>query len=477
MSTGSPRDASGRAPRFEHVLLSDVHLNEIVATDIPGWWEYKAAESRQDRALVGLLESLERRRPAHFDGTEVIFNGDTFDFDLVYARPEGMKAPIEGLPPTAEASVFKIQRVLGDHPEFVAGLARFLAGGNRAVFVMGNHDRELCFPEVQEVMRMMIAAAAPVGAGPRVAAAIAFEPWFVYRPGVLYAEHGQQYDSTCSYRDVLDPTVPADRKHRVEVETPFGSLMGHHSLCRLGTFNPYNDESFLMSLRGYMDHWLEHYWPRRAFFRAYFASTTRALRELFGRARRARAGEGRDEAAYAAYAEDKGVGPGFIGMLGRLSSAPIVDRPRLVLHELWLDRFLLLFMAIAVIALGAAMVETVAQGLLLFALVPALVFVFRALGRGSLALQERARWGLVAEQIAAHLDVPVVAFGHSHRPERRPLTGGGRYYNLGSWAPVVEADRGSTLWRARRFLVLRPTPSGRVYAVFARWDHERQEVA
>ena len=469
-------DRRTSASRVEYVLLSDVHLNEIVTGAEPGWWIYKGPQSRQDEDLAGLLDALDRQRPRSLASTELIFNGDTFDFDLVFSRPEGVAAPIEGLPPTSEASVFKIQRILADHPAFVAALARFLAAGNSVVFVMGNHDRELCFPEVQEVLRTEVARSAPVGTGEDVARAISFAPWFVHRPGILYAEHGQQYDATCSYGDVLDPIVPGDRRRAPEVETPFGSLMGRHSLCRLGTFNPYNDESFILSLGGYLRHWREHYGPGRSFFTAYFASTARALVEIFGRHRRARKHKTRSAALYRAYADSQGVDPAFIAMLERLGSAPIVERPRLLVHELWLDRFLLLFGTIAFVAVGLSLATTWTQGLLLLTLLPALVLVFRALGRGSLALQERARWGLVAEQIAQRLSVPVVAFGHSHRPERRPLTGGGRYYNLGSWAPVVPSDRGSTLWRARRFLILRPDASARVHAVFGRWDHDVQAM-
>lgn len=459
---------------FEYALISDVHLSEVIEPPEPGWWEYKSPASAQDRDLVGFLASLEARRPPAFKGTQVIFNGDTFDFDLVYARPDTVRAPKEGLPPTAPASVYKIERILDDHQPFVCALAGFLSRGNRIVLVMGNHDRELCFPEVQEVIRMRVAAKAPPGTGERVAAAIDFEPWFVHRPGVLYAEHGQQYDATCSYRDVLDPLVPADRHRPAEVETPFGSMMGRHMLCRLGTLNPFNDESFILSIGGYARHYVDHYWPRHSFLAAYTRATWRAVRELRWRRKRAVAMKVQSPAAYRAYAEAHGVDMGFIALLLRLASRPISDRLRLVLHELWVDRFFLFAGAIALLVVGLTLVKTIAQGLMLLALVPLLMLVGRVMGRGSLALQERARWGLVAEQIALAVRVPIVAFGHSHRPERRPLAGGGRYYNLGSWAPVVDSDRGSTLWRARRFLIVRTTPGGRVHVVFGQWDRDAQ---
>lgn len=470
-------DAAGQPE--EWVLVSDVHINEVIATT-PGWWQYKSRESAQDEDLAAFLEAIESRRPRHFVRSVLVFNGDTFDFDTCFSGPEGREVPLEGLPPTVEGSVYKMSKILADHPLLVSALARFLARGNRAIFVLGNHDRELHFPEVQEVLRARLVSAAPAGQGPGVATRIGFEPWFIHVPGVLYAEHGNQYDSTCSYRDVLDPSVPPDREHALELETPFGSLLGRHTLCRLGTFNPYNDESFILSIGGYIRHWREHYFPRRPFFRAYFAASWRGLRELRGRRNRqvVRYGDGAGDTprpsaqstAYRTYAAKKGVDATFIERQLRLTSAPIVDRMSLLLHEVWIDRFAFLVLALTLLAIGVVLVESWKQALLVLLFVPGIVWVLRAMGRGSLALQERARWGLVAESIADHLGVPVVAFGHSHRPERRPLTQGGRYYNLGSWAPVLPSDRGSALAKARRYLIVRPGAGGRVHVVFARWE-------
>ncbi len=478
-------------PREEWVLVSDVHLNEILApdhaatTNTPqGWWEYKAHASSQDADLASFMKAIDARRPAWFDRSVILFNGDTFDFDTCFSAPEGVAAPPEGLPPTIDGSVYKMGRILGDHPGFVSALAAFCGAGNRAVFVFGNHDRELHFPEVQALLVQLVAAAAPAGTSEAVAAAITFEPWFVHVPGVLYAEHGNQYDATCSYRDVLDPSVPPDRNHATELETPFGSLLGRHTLCRLGTFNPYNDESFILSIGGYFNHWRSFYFRQRPFFRAYCLAMWGGLRELRARRKRqlaSRSDSGGDTTrargpeaiarspAYLAYAAEKRVDPSFVARQLRLSSQPIVDRLRLLLHEVWIDRFAFLLIAVSLLVAGVVLVQQWYQALLLLMLLPGIFFVMRAMGRGSLALQERARWGLVAESIAEALNVPVVAFGHSHRPERRPLTQGGRYYNLGSWAPVLPSDRDSTLARARRYLVVRPDANGRVHVVFARW--------
>lgn len=458
--------SSKRTP--EYVLLSDVHLVEIAEPPEEGWWAYKAPEARQDGALVRFLGSVQSQRPPIFAYSHVIFNGDSWDFDSVYSSPDDVAAPAEGMPSTVPGAVYKMGRMIDDHPAFIAAVAEFLAAGNEVTFVMGNHDRELCFPEVQTLLRQRVAAAAPAGNGADVATRLHFEPWFIHIPGVLYAEHGQQYDMTCSYSDVLDARIPPDRQHATEVEVSFGSAMARRVLSRLGTFNPFNDESFVLGLGGYLRHFMQFYFPKRPMFRPYFSGTFAVLYEVWRRGRRMRA-RTPDPERYARYAVAKSVDPAFMAMLGRLSSQPLSERPLLLIHELWLDRFAALGVMLALIIVAALNVQTWSQGLMLSLLIPISFVLLRLLGRGSLALQERGRWGLVAEQIGAHLKVPVIAFGHSHRPERRPLMSGGRYYNLGSWAPLLEADEGTTLARARRFLVIRPTPQ-RLYVAFQRWD-------
>ena len=454
------------------MVVSDVHLTEVVETADEGWWTYKRPAAAQDHVLVGFLRFLEEQRPVGIDATHLVLNGDTWDFDSVYSGPEGIEVPPEGMPLDVPGSVYKMRRMIADHPEIVAGLARFAAAGNRVTFVMGNHDRELAFPEVQETLRQAIVRASTAGSGVAVADAIAFEPWFFHVPGVLYAEHGQQYDATCAYRDVLDPLVAADRRRPIELEASLGSVVGRRVLPRMGTFNPYEDDSFLMSLGGYARHAVTYYWPRRPFFSVYVVAAARSYRELRDRRRRALraavSSERRYE-RYERYAAAQGVPTDFVAMLRRLSSLPIQDRVGELLHELWIDRFIALFAALLILGVGIAHAESWREGLLLLSLVPVFGLVFRMLGRGSLALQERGRWGLVAEHVAVGLGVPIVAFGHSHRPERRPLRNGGRYYNLGTWAPVLEHDHDPALVRARRFLVVRRGPAGRLYVAFQRW--------
>lgn len=248
-----------------------------------------------------------------------------------------------------------------------------------------------------------------------------------------------------------------------------GSLMGRHVLSSLGSFNPFDDDSFLKSLSGYGKHAYEYYWPKRRFLSIYVSRSFRVVRLLRRQRRRVLASHPDHAALYARYARTKHVDADFIALLRRLGSVPICDRPRHLFHELWLDRLITAVVAIVIVTAGIMNAESWVQGMLMLGLIPPALFVLRAMGRGSLALQERARWGLVAEQIASHLAVPIVAFGHSHRPERRPLSNGGRYYNLGTWAPVADPAEQQALVRARRYLIVRHVGPGRTYVAFQRW--------
>jgi UDP-2,3-diacylglucosamine pyrophosphatase LpxH len=112
-------------------------------------------------------------------GFRLVLLGDSLDFPAV---------TLPDLPPTpattpAEA-VAKLRRILGAHPDVVEALRGVVRAGHRIDLVAGNHDMELLFPAVQEVLRVAL------GDGP---GKVAVHPWLLLVPGVIYAEHGQQH--------------------------------------------------------------------------------------------------------------------------------------------------------------------------------------------------------------------------------------------------------------------------------------------
>ncbi|NCG22191.1 MAG: hypothetical protein GWP91_24510 [Rhodobacterales bacterium] len=110
---------------------------------------------------------------------DLVFNGDTLDL---------LKTSIGGAHPLkvdAKIALAKLERVLAAHPAFPAGCRKFLShqGAPRRIhFIVGNHDYELLFPEVQKRLREAIGHDHVIFPG--------FEVDF----GDLHVEHGSQND-------------------------------------------------------------------------------------------------------------------------------------------------------------------------------------------------------------------------------------------------------------------------------------------
>lgn len=111
---------------------------------------------------------------------ELVLNGDTFDL---------LKTPWQGTWPrhiTAEVALGKLASIAAVHHPFFEALRCFLAhreAERRVHFIVGNHDFELLFPEVQRELRRLL------GDDPRVNL-----PGFELRVGDVHIEHGQQAD-------------------------------------------------------------------------------------------------------------------------------------------------------------------------------------------------------------------------------------------------------------------------------------------
>lgn len=165
------------------VILSDIEMGAGgVLDDFP-----------HSGFLAELLSAYSR--PPFVDlQIDLVLNGDTFDL---------LKTSVDGAYPrlvTVELALAKLARIRAVHGAFFEGLRAFLSapGAPRRVhFVVGNHDLELVFPEVQQALREAIGH-------PEVAF-----PGHSFDLGLLHVEHGCQVDPL--FR--LD-TGPALLKHQ-----------------------------------------------------------------------------------------------------------------------------------------------------------------------------------------------------------------------------------------------------------------------
>lgn len=140
--------------------------------------------------VLGELLLSYNKAPYDELAVEVVFNGDTFDL-LKTAYLDQHPRHI-----TRDVALGKLSRIAAAHPKFFEALRTLLrdAKAPRHVhFVVGNHDPELLFPEVQQLIRTLCAANEQV-----------CFPGFELNIGQVHFEHGHQQDPM--FR--MDPKVP-----------------------------------------------------------------------------------------------------------------------------------------------------------------------------------------------------------------------------------------------------------------------------
>lgn len=111
----------------------------------------------------------------------------------------------------------KLDLIFDAHPQFFASLGQLLANGFYIDIVPGNHDIEFVRSETQSHFRRLMQRHAPVDA---INERLAFFSWLYHVPGILYAEHGNQYHIINSFTTLLVPLV---NQHTGEVEHPLGT--------------------------------------------------------------------------------------------------------------------------------------------------------------------------------------------------------------------------------------------------------------
>lgn len=193
----------------EFVIISDLHLS---AGYDPHTRVYDRNEDFfYDDVFVRFVDHQVAAAAERSRRFRLVILGDFIDFLQV-----GASHPGRGVSSSA-ASVIKLERVAVGHPAVFAALGRVLTAGHHLDVVVGNHDIEFAWPDVERRLREIVARHTDAD----VETGIAFHPWFLYVPGVLYAEHGHQYEAANSFMAPLAPWRP-DRTD--EIDLPLGSL-------------------------------------------------------------------------------------------------------------------------------------------------------------------------------------------------------------------------------------------------------------
>lgn len=405
------------------LVVSDVHLTDVGLTRL-GPTYYKRPERMADQALVYLLERIVATRNAPH---RLVIAGDFIDFDLV---------PAEAATPVA-SDLERLERVIADHRELFAALGRFVRDGGELVLVVGNHDLALHRPALQTALlaRMAwLAGTTPSDLGARLSVC----PWFFRDGDDLYVEHGNRFDRFSTVPDPLDPFRPDDPD---ELFLPFGGHTNRQMTVHMGSFNPFDPNQVILRLPGYLLHWLRFYrlppWRLPA---RYLAG---AIRAYWRMRRDADSAPDPNEPMRAARAIAYARGWGLSADQGRdlwaLNVPPLICADRfLAFRELWLDRMLWYFALLT--AFGVATL-TPAPPLVRSVLPVSVLLALRRYEKHkgpSQVLVDNRAVDAAQERLVAITGARRVVLGHTHRPIARALEGGGRLYNVGTWAPVCE---------------------------------------
>lgn len=215
-------------PSADLIILSDLHLagGPSLASGKTNTHELFVS----DQAFAHFGETLIARRSPENQPGRLLFLGDFLDFLHAHADPPGKKYTLD-IDSSEAAALHALERIFSGHPVFFEALNRLAAAGFQIDLVPGNHDIDLMRPAVQSRFTDLLSAA---GGQANIASNVHFFPWIYTIPGILYAEHGNQYHEINSFPTLL---MPYHHRHPENLELPLGSYFDkliYHLVERVG---------------------------------------------------------------------------------------------------------------------------------------------------------------------------------------------------------------------------------------------------
>jgi hypothetical protein len=379
--------------------------------------------------------------------------------------------------------VFKLWKVLDGHWLFTFALVEFLEQGNRLSIGRGNHDPEFLYDVVREHFRKMLfwfysqkmnrgmSTAEELDAFRQACDRIQFLDWFYYEPGLIWVEHGSQYDELNSFPHWLAPYLP----RRDHIEMPWGSFFVRYLFNSIENEQPWADNikpptDFLI--------WFVTRKPVLA-LRFVFGNGREMLRKMAAAWRRLPRHNPRPvehAERLKALALEWGLDPGILADFDAHQEMSVLRAP----HGIWKLwkwltrgwRFSLLVLAYLVITVivGAILIigqilaptipGTIARALSSFIhsgrwiasivsvlllsrwftfayIVAAIAFFIRQMFPSK---PKHDNLVANADYIQQKLKVPYITMGHTHDTHLVTFRSGAEYYNTGTWTTVFSPD-------------------------------------
>jgi predicted phosphodiesterase len=378
---------------------------------------------------------------------------------------------IHGLGSAEDRAAFKMRAVAVRHDHLFRRLARFVRAGHSLVFVRGNHDVEFYWESAQRAfLDALLERVEDVDFRDDVATRRAFEAriefhhWFYYVRGLLYVEHGHQYDATCAYHHLLAPRSPRDPRR---ISYSFSDILVRYVV------QPTRE----LSVDGHENKALPHY-LRLAFSLGlngcaklgyrFFSAVGRMVvawrEQLSEHAAHIRAEQEQRMQQISGVVR---VSTENLRAMMQLWAKPVTSGLMPILRTVFLDGLAAGFCAGALLGLLALCGVLSWTWLpLCLAGVAAAVFVYVKLTRG---YEPHSALRKGASKLAQLLPARYVVMGHTHRPVMEALTETSTYVNLGNWTADLLDD--SAPPAPCTHLVIRHGAGGRPAAALCRWEN------
>lgn len=461
-------------------IVSDLHLCEAepVNPKFPLWKKFKTRQFFYDDVFANFLNHIQEK--ANGEPVELILNGDIFDFDSVMSMPDRPVFRIQwlekkrGLYPRPERAKFKIQVILKHHVMWVKALREFVLKGNKAIFVLGNHDLELHFPDVQnEIMDAL-------GLDPESAQRVRFCEWFYISNQDTLVEHGNQYDPYCMCEDPINPFIQGYNYKSIRL--PFGNLACRYILNGMGFFNPHVESNFIMSLGEYIKFFFKYIWRAQpllvldwfngAMWTLYVSLRDRLLTPI------------RDplkiENKVNSISQKANAEPRMVRELKELFVAPATSNPFLIARELWLDRAFMIMIGFLIVFEAMILVKQFLDLSFFWALIPLLMllpfFLFYSRSVTSLVSSFKEPDERILATAASITNVNRIIYGHTHLI-RHEMIGAVEHLNSGCWSAAFKDVECTIAMDQKTYVWLEPTEGGARQARLYIYDGEKSNEA
>jgi UDP-2,3-diacylglucosamine pyrophosphatase LpxH len=471
--------------QHDYLLFSDVHLGADLVQHARPWTVARLREVlRLDRDLAAMLDHYRASaRPGR--PWRLIIAGDLVDFvgmSIAAIEGEALARPMDpeerdhGLGCAEDRAAYKMRAVVRRHRLVFERLAAFVADGHSLVIVRGNHDVEFYWEAATnafvEALLEHAGAFADDAARDDFLGRIEFRPWFYYVEGLLYVEHGHQYDANCAYHHHLAPLSPRDPNR---IDYSFSDVLLRYIV------RPTRG----MSSEGHENKNLAYYLTMAfsmgvggcarlgyRFFRAVFELVRRWRAQVSEAAQAIRV---EHERRMTMVADRFRLSLDKLATLASFGARPVTGDLGVILSSVFLD---------VVVAGGTGALGLTLLGV--FGVVDLMHLPFGALAlvvalyvwmRRSRVADARDALRAGAARVAQLLPARFVVMGHTHLPLMERLTEACTYVNLGGWA-VDDLEPGAVHPAPYTHLVIRHV-DGEPRAELLRWDpeHGPQEVA